>query len=233
MRPDADLSLRGSGRMVAEFLDRLDLRDVTVIGNDQGAVLALAADAQQGGGATRVGRLVISSCEAFENYPPGLPGKNLRLTAMAPGGLFLASQAMRWPAVINSPIGLGWLAKRRLPDALLLGWLGQLRTNPGVRRDLARYARGARRSEMLDVCARLSSFDRPVLVIWTPEDRVQKPEHGRRLADTLPDARLVEIADSYTLIMRDKPDAFCTAVRDFMQAGEPGDWEPGDWKPGD
>ena len=69
---------------------------------------------------------------------------------------------------------------------------------------------------MLEVCGRLPSFDRPVLVIWAPEDRVQRPDHGRRLAALLPNARLAEIPDSYTLIMRDQPQAFASAVRDFV-----------------
>jgi hypothetical protein len=34
------------------------------------------------------------------------------------------------------------------------------------------------------------AFHRPALVVWTPEDRVQRPKHGRRLAQVLPDARL-------------------------------------------
>ena len=34
MRPDADLSLRGLGRILTEFLDRLDLMDVTLCFND-------------------------------------------------------------------------------------------------------------------------------------------------------------------------------------------------------
>src|SRR5216117_1328039 len=39
MRPDADLSLPGIARLVAEFLDRLDLRDVTLVGVDTGGAL--------------------------------------------------------------------------------------------------------------------------------------------------------------------------------------------------
>jgi pimeloyl-ACP methyl ester carboxylesterase len=211
MRRDADLSLRGFGRLVAELLERLGLEEVTLVQNDHGAALALAGDNPQ-----RVARLVVSSCEAFENYPPGLPGKNLRLTAMVPGGLFVAMQAMRVPAVRRSPLGFGWLAKRSLPDGLVNGWLRPPQTNPGVRHDLACYARNARRRQMLEVCDRLRSFGRPALVIWAPEDRVQRPDHGRRLAALLPDARLAEIPDSYTLIMRDQPEAFADAVRQFV-----------------
>jgi pimeloyl-ACP methyl ester carboxylesterase len=69
---------------------------------------------------------------------------------------------------------------------------------------------------MLEVCGRLQTFRRPVLVIWAPEDRVQRPDHGRQLAALLPNARLAEIPDSYTLIMRDQPEAFASAVRKFV-----------------
>src|SRR5215471_11677638 len=173
MRPGADLSLRGFGQMVAELLEHLDLRDVTLVQNDHGAALALAGDNPE-----RVARLVISSCEAFENYPPGLPGKNLRLTAMIPGGIPLAAQALR--------------------------------------------------QEMLEVCERLASFDRPALVVWTPEDRVQRPEHGQRFAALLADAPLVEIPDSYTLIMLHQPAAFASAIREFVRDTPPARLTPPD-----
>jgi len=212
MRRGADLSLQGFGHMVAELLERLDLDDVTLVQNDHAAALVLAGD-----NPARVARLVISSCEAFENFPPGLPGKNVRLAAMIPGGIFLAMQAMRLGPVRRSPVGLGWMAKRPLPDELVDRWLRPLQSQRGVRRDLVTYARSARRRQMVEVCERLPAFERPALVVWTPEDRVQRPEHGRRLAELLPDARLVEIGDSYTLIMRDQPEAFSRAVREFVR----------------
>jgi pimeloyl-ACP methyl ester carboxylesterase len=127
-------------------------------------------------------------------------------------------QAMRLRPLRRLPISFGWMAKRPLPDELMDRWLRSLQAQRGVRRDLRKYASSARRRQMLEVCQRLRSFDRPALVVWTPEDRVQRPEHGRRLADLLPDARLVEIPDSYTLIMRDQPEAFARAVREFVRA---------------
>jgi pimeloyl-ACP methyl ester carboxylesterase len=216
MRRDADLTLAGFARMVAELLERLDLREVTLVQNDHAAALALAGQDPE-----RVARLVISSCEAFENYPPGLPGKNIRLTAMLPGGLFLAMQALRLRPLRRLPIAFGWLSKRPLPDELIDRWLEPLQSNRRVRRDLRKYATSARRRQMLTVCERLARFTRPALVVWTPEDRIQRPEHGRRLAELLPDARLVEIRDSYTLIMRDQPQAFARAIREFVPAAQP------------
>jgi pimeloyl-ACP methyl ester carboxylesterase len=211
MNPDADLSLRGFARMIAELLERLDLHEVTLVANDHAAAIVLAGEDPE-----RVSRLVISSCEAFENFPPGLPGKNIRLTGLIPGGIYLSMQALRIRALRRLPIAFGWLAKRPLPDELLDRWLEPLQTSREIRRDLRRYVTSARRGQMVEACERLRGFTRPALVVWTPEDRVQKPDHGRRLAALLPDARLVEIPDSYTLIMRDQPGAFAAAIESFV-----------------
>jgi pimeloyl-ACP methyl ester carboxylesterase len=43
------------------------------------------------------------------------------------------------------------------------------------------------------------------------------PEHGRRLAELLPQGRLVEIADSYTLIPLDQPGQLAAAMREFVR----------------
>ena len=216
MHADADLTLPGFARMVAELLERLELQDVTLVQNDHAAALVLAGE-----NPARVSRLVISSCEAFENYPPGLPGKNVRMTAFVPGGVFLTMQAMRVRALRRLPIAFGWMAKHPLPDELLDRWFEPLQQQRAVRRDFRKYVTSGRRRQMVEVCERLRAFSRPTLVVWTPEDKVQRPEHGRRFAELLPDARLVEIADSYTLIMRDQPQAFARAIREFVREPAP------------
>src|SRR5207237_9563684 len=164
-RPGAERSLDSCGLMAAELLERLGLNEVTLVQNDHAAALAFAADNPQ---PERVARLVISSCEAFENYPPGLPGKNIRLTALIPGGIFVAMQALRLRPLRRLPLALGWMSKRPLPDELVDRWLVPAQTQRGVRRDLRKYAASARRGQMLEVCERLRSFDRPALVVWTP-----------------------------------------------------------------
>src|SRR5215207_6858438 len=83
MRPDADLSLRTIVRLVAEFLERLGLHEVTLVGNDWGGAQLLISEGVDG----RVGRLVLASCEAFDNYPPGIPGRALGRVAAIPGGI--------------------------------------------------------------------------------------------------------------------------------------------------
>lgn len=214
MRPDADLSLRGMVRLVAEFLEELDLNGVTLAGNDWGGAQLLVSE----GIDERVGRLVLASCEAFENYPPGVPGRALARAARIPGGLYLAFQALRVRSLRRLPMTWGLMSKRPVPDKVMDGWFRPVQTSGEIRRDLRKYALSIPPGEvLLGWHEKLRHFDRPVLVVWASEDRVMPPEHGRRLADMSPDGRLVEIPDSYTLIPEDRPGELARAVRSFVR----------------
>jgi pimeloyl-ACP methyl ester carboxylesterase len=70
---------------------------------------------------------------------------------------------------------------------------------------------------LLEWSERLRAFDRPALVVWAVEDRVMPPEHGRRLAEILPQGRLVEIPDIYTLIPEDRPGELAGAIHGFVR----------------
>ena len=210
MDPGADLSLPGIARLAAEVLDRLDLRDVTLVGNDTGGALVqlLMSD-----GHARVGRAVLVSCDAFDNFPPGLTGKTLVLSGKLPPPLFgLFMQQMRLRAVRRLPIAFGWLTKRG--DAATARWMRPVLTRPEIRRDAVRMLRAASRKPV-SAAERLPGFNRPALVVWASQDRVMPAEHGRRLAGLLPQARLTEVDDSYTLIPLDQPARLARAIQDF------------------
>jgi pimeloyl-ACP methyl ester carboxylesterase len=70
---------------------------------------------------------------------------------------------------------------------------------------------------MLKAAECLPTFDRPALVVWAAEDLVMPPEHGRRLAEILPQGRLIEIPDSYRLIPEDQPGELARAIRQFVR----------------
>jgi pimeloyl-ACP methyl ester carboxylesterase len=219
MHPDADLSLPGIARLVAEFLDRLDLQDVTLVGNDTGGALVqlLMCD-----GAARVGRVVLASCDAFDNFPPGLTGRTLVLAGKLPPRMFgLFMQQMRLRPLRRLPLAFGWLTRRG--DAATARWMRPVLEQPAIRRDAVRTLRAAGADTRLLVSAaeRLPGFDRPALIVWAREDRVMPPEHGRRLAGLLPDARLAEIEDSYTLIPLDQPARLAQVIREFTRTSGP------------
>ncbi len=221
MHADADLSLRGIARLVSELLDRLELRGATVVGNDTGGALVQLL---VGDGATRVSRIVLASCDAFDNFPPGLTGKTLVLTGKLPPALFgLFMQQMRLRPVRRLPIAFGWLTKRG--DAATARWMKPVLQQREIRRDTVRVLRAAaaERHLMLDAAERLPAYDRPALVVWASEDRVMPSDHGRRLAELLPQGRLVEIPDSYTLIPLDQPARLAQIIRDFTRSSSTDD----------
>ena len=51
---------------------------------------------------------------------------------------------------------------------------------------------------------------------------MMRPPLGARLAAAFPDARLVEVSDSYTLVPIDQPEALAAALGEFAGEVEPG-----------
>jgi pimeloyl-ACP methyl ester carboxylesterase len=215
MDPGADLSLPALARLVAELLERLDLRDVTLVNSDWGGSQVLVSE----GRAERVGKLVLTSCEAFDNYPPGLPGRLLGLSARAPGGLQAAFGTLRVRPLRRLPLTWGHMSKRPVPHEVMDAWIAPILTSREIRRDFKKYATSLPpRKTLLEWAERIRDFERPSLVVWASEDRIMPLAHGRRLAEMLPHSRLVEVPDSYTLIPEDQPEALTAHIRSFVSA---------------
>jgi pimeloyl-ACP methyl ester carboxylesterase len=216
MHPEADLSLRGQVRLLVDFLDALELEDVTLVFNDWCGAQLLVAE----GWDARVGALVFASCETSDNYPPGVPGRTAALAARIPGGLLAALWPMRIKALRRLPITFGLMSKRPVPDELFSAWLGPTLMDARVRRDLVKYAAdtkaGRRALEAAE--SSLGGFSKPVLVAWAAEDRVMPIESGQRLAASFRNSRWVEIPASRTLIPIDQPQALATAIGSFVTA---------------
>lgn len=212
MRADADLSLTGQARLLGELIERLDLHDVTLVANDWGGPLVTAVEYQH-----LIDRLVLTPCEAFDNVPPGLPGKFAGLSGRLPGGLFLAAQAMRVRPLRRMPNVLGRMVSAPMPHDLIDGWIVPLRTQRDVRRDLARYIRTTDDSCLDAIVGDLARLDLPVLVAWTTDDLVMPAEHGPRLAELVPYGHCAEIANSRTLVPLDQPAVLASLIRDFVR----------------
>lgn len=212
MRAGADLSLVGQARLLAEFVERLGLRDVTLVANDWGGPQVTAVERPD-----LVDRLVLTACEAFDNLPPGLPGRFAALAGRMPGGLFVTAQTLRVRPLRRLPMTFGWMSTSPIPSDLFDEWIVPLRTQRGVRRDLAAYVRTTDYSSLQAITDDLARFPRPTLVAWAADDRMMPREHGPRLAELLPRGELVEIAGSRTLVPLDQPAVLSGLIRDFIR----------------
>jgi pimeloyl-ACP methyl ester carboxylesterase len=213
MHPGADLTLPGQVQLVADVLDALGLEDVTLVHSDWGGALFLTARGLD----HRVLRQVILPCEAFDNFPPGLPGKMVALAVRVPGGLQLAARQLRVGWLRRLPLLYGQMARRPVPDELMRRWTEPVLRDPDIRRDLLAYARGPFDKQALvrDTEA-LRRFQGEVLVLWSPDNRVMPPAHGRRLAALLPRARYAEIPGAYVLSTLDEPQAVAREMGAFL-----------------
>jgi len=213
MRPDADLTLPGQVRLVADFLAALDLRDVTLVHSDWGGALFLTARGLD----ERLARQVILPCEAFGNFPPGLPGRLMVLVTRIPGGIQFAVRQLRIGWLRRLPPLYGQMARGPVPDELMRSWTEPVLSDPGVRRDLLAYCRGTfEAAALIRDTEALSRFEGDALVLWSPDNKVMPPEHGSRLAGLMPRARYAEIPGAYVLSMLDEPEAVAREIGEFL-----------------
>src|SRR5919198_6123526 len=186
MAPDADLSPPGLARLIADFLEALDLRDATIVANDTGGALTqiLAANHPE-----RIGRLVLTNCDAYENFfPPAF--RPLQWIARVPGGVPSIALSLRSGALRDSPLAYGMLTKGRIPREITAGWAQGSRRDAGVRRDLRKVLLGVAPRHTLAAIEKLRTYDKPVLLAWGANDPFFKPRFAERLAADIPTARL-------------------------------------------
>ena len=213
LKPTADRSPTGMAQLIADFLGALDLRDVTLVGNDTGGALSQLVAVHH---PERVARIVLTPCDAFEVFPPAL-FKPLVWAARVPGGLTAYLQPVRLRPLRRLPIAFGWLTKRGIEPAVMDGWVRAYFGDAGVRRDVTAFVRAAKPNVMKEVGAMLASFDKPVLVAWAPDDRHFKWDLGERLVAAFPNARIERIEDSYTFVATDQPERTAQLIRAFVR----------------
>ena len=209
LRPGTDNTPRGVARTIASFLEALDLQDVVLVGNDSGGALSQVVATRH---PERLGALVLTNCDAFDNFPPSF-FKALVQAAKLPGGLRASLAPMKTAAARRSPLGYGLLSDTDL-DHLTREWVKPPFADDAVMDDLKRLT-VALDAEVTQTAAReLPGFDKPVLLAWATEDKLFPLEHAQRLRDLLPDARL-ETLPGKCFSMVDRPAQLAALIAGF------------------
>jgi pimeloyl-ACP methyl ester carboxylesterase len=212
LRDDADLSLPGLARIVADFLDALELEGVAIVANDTGGAVSQWL---VGHHADRIDRLVLTSCDAFEKFPP-TPQRYLEYTARSRALMWLVGWTVRFKFVQRLPTAYGWTTRQPIDPAVMRAYTTPIRTKPGVRRDLARLLRAVDARYMFEAADALPSFDKPALVLWGADDKLFPLEHGRRLAELLPQGSFETMPDCRTFVPEEQPERLAQRLREFL-----------------
>ena len=212
MEPDADLSTPGVAQILGDFIEGVGAQGCTLVANDTGGALSQVLVTTR---PELVGRLALTSCDAFDIYPPAL-FKPLRILAgYVPGSALVLAQITRIKALQRSPAAFGWVAKRAMEPEIVESYTGPSRTNGKIRRDTAKVLRGIHPRYTQEAAGKLGDFGKPAIVIWAGDDKLFPTEYGRRLATVL-GADFTEIPDSYTFIAEDQPELLAETLREFL-----------------
>jgi pimeloyl-ACP methyl ester carboxylesterase len=210
----ADQSPRGIARQILAFIQALELDDVTLVGNDTGgAICQFLLDTD----ASSVGRVVLTNCDAFTNFPPA-PFGQLFKAFRSPHLIRALLAPMRATAVRHSPAGFGLLVNEPLDAEQTRAWVEPCLTDRAIREDVARFARQVDPRDLDVASNHLGGFDGPALLVWGSADRFFKLGFARRLRDTFARARLVEIENGRTFIPHDSPSRLADEIAAFQPA---------------
>jgi pimeloyl-ACP methyl ester carboxylesterase len=211
LAPGTDMRPPALARLIADFIEALDLRDVTLVGNDTGGALCQLVAVNH---AERIGKLVLTPCDAYDNFLPPM-FRPLQLAARIPGSVWLIANALRPRALQRLPFAFGWLSKRPLEPSVADAFMRPVLTQRAIRRELAAILRGIDGRYTLEAAERFGTFDKPVLLAWAPEDRFFKFRYAERLATAFPNARLERIEDSLTFAPIDQPQRTAELIASF------------------
>jgi pimeloyl-ACP methyl ester carboxylesterase len=212
--PTADLSARATAKRIPDFLEALDLRDVTLVGNDTGGGLCLAALGAERSGLQRISRLVLTNCDSYEHFPPKGFDKMVALMRRSSA---LGSALLRFFASsLGQRVFLKGVCVEPPRGARARAIFGAFPDSAATRRDALRVTQSLEPSVTLDAVGALRAFSKPVLLAWGAADRLFPLDHARRLKADFADARLDVMDEASTFVMLDRPDELAATITAFV-----------------
>jgi pimeloyl-ACP methyl ester carboxylesterase len=212
----ADIGAKAAAKRIVHFIEALDLTEVTVVANDTGGGLVLAALGDPSLDTSRIGRLVLTNCDSYEHFPPGAFAQIVTVCRRSPA---LGGGIVR---LLATGLGQGFFLKavaKHPPDAQRRREIfGAFATSGAARRDAVTVTASLDPALTMRAAPAIVAFDRPVALAWGIDDDLFPLSHAERLRDAFPNATLTEIPDCGAFVMLDAPQQVADAIR---QCGGP------------
>ena len=141
----------------------------------------------------RIGRLVLTNCDTYENFPPGI-FKAMPPLAKLPGGMTVLSAPFRIGAVARGAFKP--FAQSRIPDRPDRLLDGARLSDPAVRRDPTKVTAGMNKRYTLEAAEKLRDSDLPILLAWAPGTGSSRSSTRKGSPEKSPHARIVTIPDA-------------------------------------
>jgi pimeloyl-ACP methyl ester carboxylesterase len=192
-RPEGFATIGGLARLYLDLLERLDLTDVTVVGNSIGGWIAAEMALL---GPARISSFVLVDAVGIE----------------VPGHPVVDFFSLTFPEIAQ----LSYFEPEKFridPSAMTAEQQAVL---GGNRAALTAYAGSAMTDPTLG--DRLAAVSHPVRVIWGDHDRIADPDYGRAYAAAIPQAEFLLLTETGHLPQLESPKRLVPAVWDFADA---------------
>jgi len=220
LSPGADRSATSLARLLLDCLDLLEVEDATVVANDTAGGLLLLSLASDHPALGRAGRLVLTNCESYDQFPPD---KLKKATAACRAFPRLARTGLRlqFRSSAVRRRGIATVTASGLDDERAESFFGPIRRDRRVADDMVAAMAGERPQLLIDAAEAIHGFDRPVLLIWGESCDFFPMAHARRLASDFPRATLVPVPGAKTWVPVDNPAVVADAIGTFVPTPVP------------
>lgn len=211
--PARKLTPPDAAALIGEAVTALGLDDVTLVGNDTGGALCQLAAAPR---PDWLGRLVLTSCDAFEHFPPEMLRPVLPLLKR-PAVLAVVMQSLRLRALRPTRAAYGLAVHTPIPHEATDSYVRPVIEQRAIRADFCRLLADIAPHHTLAAAEQLRSFDRPALIAWSSDDEFFPRSDAERLAETIPNARLEWIEGARTFSSEDRPQRLAELIAGFVR----------------
>jgi pimeloyl-ACP methyl ester carboxylesterase len=212
LNEDADLTPDGCGQLIVDFLEALNISNVTLIGNDSGGAYSQIATAIN---SERIGRLILTACETpFDPFPPSAFTGLVKAAKASEEGLRNVLETLRKAEFRARPEAYGLLAKYPLDLTVSDSFVFPTLNDVHILRDARKVFASASQSYVEkagDVL--ISRFESEVLFLWPTDDKYFPIQNVHRYASALHNAKVQMISDSYAFTAEDQPRALAHYIK--------------------
>ena len=217
LTPGADRSATSLARLLLDCLEGLDVHDATVVANDTAGGLLLLSLATGHPAISRVGRIVLTNCDSYDQFPPDALKKVASMCRTVPWlaralvRMQLRSSRLRRKIIAS-------VAATGLDEARQRSFFEPGPRDPRIAGDLVTAFAGFRPQLLVDAAGAIPCYDQPVLLVWGDACDFFPISHAQRLASDFPRATLVSIHGAKTWVPVDNPAAVADAITAFVPA---------------
>lgn len=198
--------------LVARFILARGLDELTVVGHSFGGTVALRAALAEGiRGTGRIRRLAVIGAPAL---PQSTAAQlDLVLTPAVPD---LVAAALPAEAIARLLLHEAMGGKGTVSERDVEGYAAPYRERAAVTAFLATARAIVTERDAKAVARRYRAVAQPVLLVWCREDQIVPLRSGRRLARTLPRARLAVIEGCHHLPQHERPQQLLKMLGSFL-----------------